>query len=227
MALPVVLKSGKNYITLVLDDEMPFSELLSHIVNKFIENSSFFKGQSFAIMLEGRKLDDREKNIILDAIADYTNVKITMLIENDSFREYAAEKAVFDKLHPVISDDEDDEGLHTIVENNCLYIGRDIKAGERIYADNNVIVRGNVESGAIIKAGNSIIIIGKLEGQALAGNDDRATSPYIIAKEFYPENYRIGPLLGSIKSKKKGLRKVSPQIAQLIDGEIQIKPYKD
>ena len=42
MALPVVMKSGKNYMTLVLDDEMEFPELLQHIVTKFVESEKFF-----------------------------------------------------------------------------------------------------------------------------------------------------------------------------------------
>ena len=50
MALPVVLKSGKNYLTVVLDDTISFEELLSCIVNKFRESEKFFKDEHFAIM---------------------------------------------------------------------------------------------------------------------------------------------------------------------------------
>ena len=47
MALPVVLKSGKNYISLVLDKEMEFSELLSHIINK--ATLGFYSGVAFVV----------------------------------------------------------------------------------------------------------------------------------------------------------------------------------
>ena len=56
MALPVVMKSGKNYMTLVLDDEMEFPELLQHIVTKFVESEKFFGTAPFAVMIEGREL---------------------------------------------------------------------------------------------------------------------------------------------------------------------------
>lgn len=230
MALPVVLKSGKNYISLVLDKEMEFSELLSHIINKFVENSSFFEGQSFAIMLEGRELSDREKNIILDAIQDYTSINVTQLIENDVYRQYVVEKEAFDRLHPVTSEDEDDSKLHTMVENNCLFLEKDVVTGERIYANNNVIIKGNVESGAIVKAGNSIIIIGTLEGQALAGVNDDIEDAYIFAREFYPENFRIGTFIGSPQKKpSSGIfkKRTSPKLVKVIDGELQIKTYKN
>ena len=38
MALPVVLKSGKNYITLVLDSEIDFAELLQLVVTWILGN---------------------------------------------------------------------------------------------------------------------------------------------------------------------------------------------
>ena len=60
MALPVVLKSGKNYITLVLDSEMEFPTLLQHIVSKFIEAQKFFNHESIALKFDGRKLEEKE-----------------------------------------------------------------------------------------------------------------------------------------------------------------------
>ena len=43
MALPVVLKSGKNYLTVVLDDTISFEELLSCIVINSVNRKSFLK----------------------------------------------------------------------------------------------------------------------------------------------------------------------------------------
>ena len=99
MALPVVLKSGKNYITLVLDSEMDFPTLLQHIVSKFIEAQKFFNHESIALKFDGRKLEEKEKLIILDAIDEYTTITISQIIENDEVMEYAVEKAAFDKLN--------------------------------------------------------------------------------------------------------------------------------
>ena len=73
MALPVVMKSGKNYMTLVLDDEMEFPELLQHIVTKFVESEKFFGTAPFAVMIEGRELTDKQKCQMLDAIAEYSS----------------------------------------------------------------------------------------------------------------------------------------------------------
>lgn len=224
MSLPVVLKSGRNYMTLVLDPELDFAELLQYIISKFLESEKFFGDEAFALMFDGRELSDREKLIILDAIEEYTTVNITRIIENDVYREYAAEKEAYDKKKA-------DKDLNMDLSNdNCLYIDRDVLEGEKINASGNIVVYGDVHSGAILKAGANIIVLGRLEGQAIAGNDDTNYRPYIIATEFCPENFRIGRILGkSNRKKNKGFnihRKASAKIAKLIDGEIQINNFK-
>ena len=178
MALPVVLKSGKNYITLVLDSEIDFAELLQLVVNKFLESEKFFQGESFALMFDGRDLSDREKLIILDAIDEYTSVKITRIIENDVYREYAAEKQAY-----IENNDIEDESID-ITKDNCLFIERDVVAGEKINAANSIVVCGDVYSGAILKAGKNIVVLGMLEGQAIAGNNDKHKEAYIMAYNF-------------------------------------------
>ena len=223
MALPVVLKSVKNYITLVLDSEIDFAELLQLVVNKFLESEKFFQGESFALMFDGRVLSDREKLIILDAIDEYTSVKITRIIENDVYREYAAEKQAY-----IENNDIEDENID-ITKDNCLFIERDVVAGEKINAANSIVVCGDVYSGAILKAGKNIVVLGMLEGQAIAGNNDKHKEAYIMAYNFCPENFRIGRVLGKpVKRRNKGFnihRKANSKIAKLIDGEIQIKSY--
>lgn len=218
MSLPVVLKSGKNYITLVLDDEISYEELLGAIVNKFIENQQFFGSQPFAITFEGRDLSEREQNIIIDALTEYTSVKITRIIENDEIKAYAAEKEGYDRSLPVGNPS----------QNNCLFLERDIKTGERITATDNLIIEGNVEEGAIIKAGANIIVKGALFGQAIAGDNPKIINAYIKADKFNPENIRIGSVLGKYKRIKKSVlsnHHIKPKKAEFTDGEIQIKSF--
>ena len=218
MALPVVLKNGKNYITATLDGEMPFEKLLVCIVNKFREAENFFGTEPFAIMLDGRELSDREKNIILDAIDEYTNIHITHLIENDTLKESIAEMKFYDDMHI----------LENIKENNCLFINRDVGMKEKIFAPGNLVILGDVATGAIVKAGENIIVVGSLKGQALAGNDPKINSAFIMANDFRPENYRIGSVLGDVpKSSKSVLKRYrpTPLVAEFADGEIQIYSF--
>lgn len=232
MALPVILKSGKNYMTLVLDRDLAFPDLLHAILTKFLESESFFSSEPFALAVEGRELTETEKCQMLDAIAEYTSINITTLIENDITMEKIANKAIFDKNHPNINVecDLDEEIDFANYENNCLFLARDILDGENIEVKDSIYIKGNVSSGAIIKAGNSITILGELNGQAIAGNDSNAKAAYIFAYKFKPTNFRIGRYIGDLPVKKKfNFRKnleYEPKIVQIVDGEIRINSLK-
>ena len=60
MSQPVILKSNRYGINLVLDDKIPFQELVAAIVEKFKESEKFFKNADMAISFEGRELSDRK-----------------------------------------------------------------------------------------------------------------------------------------------------------------------
>jgi septum site-determining protein MinC len=227
MSLPVVMKSGKNYLSLVLDPELPFSELLQEIVRKFRESEKFFGTETLAIMLEGRELSETEKLQIMDAIDCYTSVHIGTLVENDRIREYAADEALRKDLYP--EEFELDDGREEPV---CTFIPHSIVTGEQISSDNTIVISGNVEEGAIVSSGEHIIVLGALYGQAICGLSGNEES-HIIALTFSPENFRIGQVLGpKVRHKKSffsGLKdrqkQESPKIAFLEDGVIQIKNY--
>ena len=52
MKNPVIIKSFPNGISIYLDNEIPFSELLAEVAAKFKEASRFFKDASMALSLE-------------------------------------------------------------------------------------------------------------------------------------------------------------------------------
>lgn len=224
MAVPVVIKGGKNYLTLVLDNEMDFEALLTEILTKFRMSEKFFANEPIAIMFEGRKLSDKEQLIILDAIDEYTQVTVSTVLENDRIKEYAANEALRRTLYP-----EEFEIDHFLGEAVCTYIPRNIEAGERISCENTVVIFGNVEKGALISSDEHVVVIGSLYGQAIAGQNGQAQSR-IFATHFYPENFRICDKLGILKKKKHfGLSNKAtsckPKIAYLVDGVIQIDDY--
>jgi septum site-determining protein MinC len=227
MSLPVVMKSGKNYLSLVLDPDLPFAELLQAIVGKFRESEKFFGSETLAIMLEGRNLSETEKLQIMDAIDCYTSVHIGALVENDRIREYAADEALRKNLFP-----EEFELDDVVEEPVCTFIPHTVHTGEQITSDNTIVISGNVEEGAIVSSGEHIIVLGALYGQAicgLSGNEDS----HIIALTFSPENFRIGSVIGTKTRQKKsnlfGLKdrrkEGKAKIAFLKDGVIQIKNY--
>lgn len=226
MGVPVVIKGGKNYLTLVLDPDMEFSDLLGEILSKFRMSEKFFMNEPIAIMFEGRKLSEKEQLQILDAIDCYTQVTISTVIENDRIKEYASNEALRRTLYP-----EEFEIDHFLGEAVCTYIPRTLEAGEHISSENTIVVFGNVEKGAIVSSDEHVVVIGALYGQAIAGQNGQKESK-IYATHFYPENFRICEKLGTLKKKGKslfGLNKrrsgCKPKIAYLSDDAIQIDNY--
>ena len=87
MSKPVVLKSNKYGINLILDDSMDFEELLKCILVKFKEAEGFFKDAKMAISFEGREMNQEEEFRIVETITDNTSVNIICILENDELKE--------------------------------------------------------------------------------------------------------------------------------------------
>ena len=64
----VVIKSNKYGITLFLDKDTEFSELLKDIGEKFKASSKFFKDAQMAIAFEGRILSQEEQMDVIRVI---------------------------------------------------------------------------------------------------------------------------------------------------------------
>lgn len=225
MSLPVVLKSGKNYITLVLDPELDFPGLLTEIVNKFLESEKFFGKAPIAISFEGRQLSQKEQLQIMDAIDAYTSIKVITIVEQDKMKEYLANEALKKMIfaNQVELNQLSDESI-------CTYIPCDITEGKCISSGNTIVVMGNVLQGAMISSEESIIILGNLYGTAIAGTEVGDRARIIVLGEFSPENYKIGNVLGAVPKKKKfGLnkrnRKSCPLVAYILDDAIQIDDF--
>ena len=61
MEQQVILKSNRYGINLILNENLPFEELLDAIILKFHESDKFFKNASIAITFSGRHLSTEEE----------------------------------------------------------------------------------------------------------------------------------------------------------------------
>lgn len=79
----VILKSFSNGISVIMDDTIPFEELLRDVATKFEEADGFFQDAAVALSLEGRNLTEQQEREILDAITLHSRLKILCLMEKD------------------------------------------------------------------------------------------------------------------------------------------------
>ena len=76
----VIIKSFQSGIVLHLDPDLPFTELIIDVEDKFRESSSFFKDAKMALSIKGRILSEEEEKQILDTIAANSDLRIICLV---------------------------------------------------------------------------------------------------------------------------------------------------
>lgn len=178
----VRIKNTSGGMTVYLDSEMEFEQLLSEIGKKFGESAKFFGNVQTVLSLEGRELSEEEEAQIVDVITLNTQLDIVYLL---------------DKSQPVVEEESKQEVVVETVKEliprneRVVFYKRCIEAGEIIRADKDLVIFGNVSEDAVVMSTNSIYIFGGLYGEAYAGIDNG--DDYVIAAmDFMPEKIGIG-----------------------------------
>lgn len=206
----VVLKGNKYGIVVMLDKDIPFSELKELVAAKFRESSKFFGKESMGVSFEGRVLSDSEACEMLHIINENSELNIVCIIDNKKETEEYFKRGVEAKL----------AGMNT--GSGQFYRGT-LRSGQVLESDTSVIILGDVNPGAkIISAGN-IVVLGALKGTVFAGaNGDE--SSFVVALEMNPVQVRIGDIIARSADKPKKQANPETKIAY-VDGEnIYIDP---
>ena len=139
MKNPVIIKSFPNGISIWLDDEMPFSQLIQEVAFKFKESAHFFKDASMVLSFEGRELSDFEERQIVNTIAANSSLNIVCIIGKNEETNKNYIKAL-QKL-----------SLHQqAMENAGQFYKGTLKDGQTLETENSVIVLGDVYPGACV-----------------------------------------------------------------------------
>ncbi|MCL2051925.1 MAG: septum site-determining protein MinC [Lachnospiraceae bacterium] len=208
----VVIKSFQNGISLHLDKEMPFEQLLEEISLKFRESSGFFKNAKMALSFEGRELTDDEEKTVVEKITASSDLNIICLVGKDNNTNQNYLKAL-----QMINYDDGKEGQ--------FYRGT-LKNGQVLETESSIVIIGDINPGATIISTRDIIILGGLYGEAYAGatgNDGH----FVVALEMSPEKLTIGDFKYKAKEKtsKWSIKlKVQPKIAYVKEETIVVEP---
>lgn len=210
----VILKSFSSGISVIMDNTVPFEDLLSDIATKFKEADSFFKNAAVAISLEGRELTEKQEREILDAITQNSHLKVLCLMGKDEDKNIK-----FLGLQNNLTFQKDE---------NCgqFYRGS-LKDGQSIETENSIIILGDICEGCSVSSAKDIVILGKLAGEAYAGAGGN-NNHFVVALEMEPSSLKIGDLNYEIKQQRKsiwGLKKDSvPKIAYTYNGKVLTQP---
>lgn len=216
MSQPVVLKSNRYGINLILDADMPFGQLEEAILEKFRESERFFKNAKIAISFEGRRLSQEEEFSILDMIAKNTSIQVICVVDQDEMREQMYKEKI-------------DSYYQDVADNTGEFYKGTLRSGQVLKCDTSIVIIGDVNPGAKIIAKGNIVILGSLKGNAYAGaaGDE---SCFVTALDMDPVQIKIGNVIGrsadrgpweAIRNRHKTM---DPQIALVSKGNIMIEP---
>ena len=209
----IVMKSFQNGISIYMDADAPFEDILAETADKFQNARAFFKDIKVALSLEGRELSSEEEKAMIETITDNSDVQIICLIGKNE----ESNRGIIKALKRVETEKE---------EYNGRFHKGSLKAGQTLETEGSVVIIGNVEKDAAVVASKDIVIIGSLFGEAYAGAGGE-DSHFVIALKFEPQKCKIGDVRYNAAKEKNGLfankNKFVPQIAYVKNDEVQVE----
>lgn len=210
----VMIKSYQNGISLILDDQCPFENLIQEIAFKFSQSKNFFGTAKMALSMDGRVLTGAEEVEILNTIRENSDVNIVCVVGKDEETNRSFIRAL----------DEIDQRLVGGESSGQFYRGT-LKNNQILETEKSIVILGDVYPGCTVISAKDIIILGGLYGEAYAGANG-SQQHYIVALEMEPEKLKIGDFKYKSNGKTKwGIKpKVQPKIAYVKNGKIVMDP---
>ena len=204
---PVIVKGQRNGISIMLDENVGFTELEEALREKLANAKKFFDGANTAVAFKGRNLSEMEERHLLDIILAETTLKVDFM-KNEMPRP----------APPPIPDSTSSRNPHDISE--TAFYNNGLRSGQSISFHGSVVIRGDVNPGSEVVAGGNVIILGALKGMAHAGaNGDE--SCFVSALTLRPTQLRIGKLITYVPEQKKDAKNL-PSYAYVKGDEVFI-----
>ena len=206
----VILKSFQNGISIYLDENVPFENLIQEIAIKFKESSKFFGDAKMALAIEGRVVNEAEEMMILQTIHQNSRVEIVCLVGKDEEKN----RQLFNAL--------EDWKLGRRESCNGQFYRGTLRNHQILETESSIVVIGDVHPGSAVISTKDIVILGALYGEAYAGGNGEKDH-FVVALEMAPERLKIGDFKYKTKSNKSrwGLKpKVQPKIAYVKDNKV-------
>ena len=226
----VIIKGSKNGITVFLDEEMPFEELLENVSDKFKNASKFFNNATMAISFDGRNLSAEEEKRILNVISDVSELNIVCVLDENNDIKSVYEEAVKKAMNSFNISHQPERQTMTDSKTTCMFYKGTLRSGQVFEADGSVVVLGDVNPGGKVVAKGSVIVLGSLKGNIFAGVDGNENA-FVVALEMSPMQIKIGDIIA--RSSDSGVNKISkgknkskilePKIAYVYDQNIYIE----
>lgn len=215
---PVIIKSNKYGLIVILDAKLSLEELKKEVAEKFSASAKFFGEVQMAVCFQGRELTLPEEMELVEVISANCQIQVVSIIDGDETLETKMQKAVEER-------DEDPADLMNL-QDGRFYKGT-LRSGQVLESETSVIILGDVNPGARVISKGNVIVLGTLKGNIFvgaAGNE----SAFVAALSMEPMQIRIGDVIArcsdNVPVKKRKKADDTPKIAYVEDGNIYIEP---
>ena len=209
----VIIKCNKYGLIVILDENLPFEELIKDVEDKFKESAKFFKNAKMAMTIRGRSLTQAEEKQVVETIVDSCGLHILCIIDEDRKEELIFHQAV-DKAM-----EEKD------AEDGWFYRGT-LRSGQVLESEHSIVIIGDVNPGANVTSKGNIVVLGSLRGIAYAGaTGDR--NCFVAALVMKPIQVKIADKMARSAITKRvddAEYKLDPKIAYVKEDHIYVKP---
>ena len=173
---PVVIKGNKSGIRIVLDDALPFPEILEEVEKKFKESSDFLGEAQVAVSFDGRKLTEEQEAILLECIKENSKLQVVCLIDEDKQREELFNQTLNEKLMAMNA-------------NSGQFFKGNLRSGQVMEFETSVVILGDINVGAqVVSTGNVIVcrscrkrkcVYCCIENESDADTNQRCNRPFL------------------------------------------------
>lgn len=211
MKSKVVIKSSRAGMSVFLDSECSFEELLNEIAQKFEKSARFWGNAQMVLLLEGRNLTAEEEFQVVNTITEHSDIEILCLLDQDANRIERCEKALNQKL------------MELSHQTGQFYKGS-LGRGESLESEASMVIIGDVCHGARVTAKGNVIVLGALRGTVHAGVSGNRDA-VIVAMDMAPIQLKIADVSCHYGDKGHKLGRGPVQVC-VENGNICAKPIK-
>jgi septum site-determining protein MinC len=225
----VVFKGVGQEVQVILDPLAPFAEIERELEEHLERSGKFFVGAAVTLVVGGRQLRGDHLQTIRQIL---TTHGLTMGEIRASLADNARPAVPPPLSSPIYTSEplvqparrrEELPRAGEMARNNALLVKGPLRSGQRVYAENNLVVFGDVNPGAELIAGGDIMVMGVLRGVAHAGVPDNIAA-IIAALSLKPTQLRIGHFI-SRSPEFQEKQDSGPEIARVDVDQIVVESF--
>ena len=160
----VLIKSFPNGITLILNQDSSFDDIISELAFKFSEAKNFFGKASMVLSIEGRNVTDVEEIHILETIKANSNLNIVCIVGHDEEKDKNFIKALH-RVEERLTDEDEGQFYKGSLKNNQV-----------IETESSIVIMDDVYPGCAVFSAKNIIVLGGLYGRTYAAQNGQGTA---------------------------------------------------